>query len=140
MKRKWLFVAGSAVVLIVGFTARVFYLSRATFGGGGKKMCSNRVVESIPIGDGSSTVTVEDGMCDTGLTGTGSYRVTLRYRDHGRIAEKLLLSADNMRADSTAPRVQLLTPNELLISAKREMIFERGPADVAGIRLTYDLK
>jgi hypothetical protein len=51
-----------------------------------------------------------------------------------------LRSSCDTRSDSKAPLVKVLTPHDLLMTAQKEMDVERGPSEVAGIRMTYDLK
>src|ERR1700674_1716236 len=140
MKRSLLIIMFCAVVLLGVLFLGVSYLSTTTFGEGVKKVCNNSVVNSIPIGDGKATVTVEDDMCDGGLVVSGAFRVVLRYRQHERVVEKVLLVADNMSPQSRAPEVKMLAPSALLITGQKDMVFKKGPAEASGIRFTYELK
>jgi hypothetical protein len=138
MKRKLLIILGCAIALVVVSLFGLSYLASRIFGERVEVVCSTHVVDSIPIGDGSTTVTVEDGLCN-GWVVYGAYKVILRYRDHDRPVEVQLLAADNMQSDSKAPRVKMLTSHDLLITAQKEMNVDRGPSAAAGIRITYDI-
>lgn len=140
MKRTLLIILSCVVVLLGALFLGVSYFSTAIFGENAKEGCGNKVVNSIPIGDGKITVTVEDDMCDSGLVVFGAFKVVLRYREHERVVEKILLVANSMGSNSRPPEVKVLAPNALLISGQKDMVVEKGPAETAGIQLTYELK
>jgi len=140
MKRKALIIVGCAIAIIVVSLLGLSWLSSTLFYGRVETICSNRVIDSIRIGDRPTTVSVEDGMCDAGLVVSGAYRVVLRYPDHDQVVEKVLFVTDNMRSDASPPQIRALSPDHLLITGQKATLAEPGPSEVAGIRLTYDIK
>jgi hypothetical protein len=140
MKRKALIIVGCAIAFIVVSWLGVSWLATTLFGERVETICSNRVIDSIQIGDRPTTVSVEDGLCDAGLVVSGAYKIVLRYPDHDQVIEKVLLTANNMRSDASPPQIRALSPNNVLITGRKATLFKSGPSEVAGIHLTYEIK
>ena len=140
MKRTLLLILSCGVVILGALFLGASYFSTAIFGGSAQKACNNKVVNFILIGDGKSTVTVEDDVCDSGLVVSGAFKVILRYREHERPVEQVLLVTNNMGSSSRAPEVKVLKSSALLITAQKDMVVEKGPVEAGGIRFIYELK
>ena len=140
MKRKMAIAVFGALVLLGALAIGVTRLSTMIFGQKVVTICNTKVVESISLDDGKATVTIVDDMCDSGLVVSGVFKVILRYREQGRIAETLLLAANNMRSDARTPEVKVLGAGSLLIIGQKDLVVTKGPAEVAGIHFTYELK
>jgi hypothetical protein len=139
MMKKALIIMACAVALIVMSWWGLSRFSSMMFGEKTERVCSTYVIDSLQIGDRPATVSVEDSTCDDFIV-SGEYKVILRYRDHEQLVEKVLLVADNLQSDAKAPQIKALTSHNLLIAGRKESIYERGPAEVAGIQITYDVK
>ena len=140
MKRKLLIILSCGLVLVGVLFFCVSYFSTAIFGESPKQSCGTKVLNSIPVGDGKASISVEDEVCDGGLVVSGSFKVLLRYREQERAVDKVVLVANNMGSNSHAPEVKVLAPFAVVVIAQKDMVFEKGPVDVGGIRFTYELK
>jgi hypothetical protein len=88
MKRKTQFIIGCAIARALAALWGLTRLSHLFFGDPVETICSGRMVDSIQLGERSTTVSVEEGVCDAGLVVSGAYSVVLRYRDHDNSAKE----------------------------------------------------
>lgn len=140
MNRKLLIILSCGLFFVGALFFAISYFSTVIFGENPKKSCGTKILDSIPIGDGKTTISVEDEVCDGGLIVSGSFKVLLRYREQERAVEKVMLVANDMGSNSNAPEVKVLAPFAVIVIAQKDMVLEKGPVDVRGIRFTYELK
>jgi hypothetical protein len=139
MKRKLLIVVyGLLIVLLVAFLA-IVRVGQELFGNGGKRLCSTQESTLASIPEKNATVELVDELCDNGPLVNGVFKIVFKRHQQGGDIETVLLIANNSGSMSVAPKFELLSSSSIRISVPKDAFMKRGPSEVAGIKVTYNL-